>query len=159
VSSKEQTTPEKPPTKSATAPAASSTEASEVSAASTKKKRTRRTKAEIEAEKAAEATPDKEPVTTDDDLFGDLDLDDEPEVKEVTQEDVRAALLAFRNALAKVLVEKGTEEKEAGKKAMGKAKDLLNKVAGTEVLGSVTPDKYGAVVAFANEQLAKLEAK
>ena len=119
-------------------------------------------KAEIEAANAAEATPapTPEPVATaiDDDLFDDFD-EPAPAVKTVTQEDVRGALLAFKNALAAKLIEKGTEAKEANTKAMGKAKSLLNEVAGTEVLGAVTADKFAAVIEFAQAQIAKVATK
>jgi hypothetical protein len=122
------------------------------------KKRTRRTKAEMKASKTADAGPtdDTEPeaAETEDGLF-----DDEPPVtKAASPEDVRAALVAFKNALAKRLVEKGTDEKEAGTKAMVKTKQMLSKVAGTEVLGSVPADKYAAVIEFAQKQIAVIAA-
>jgi len=154
----EATSTKQEPLSVVSAPPASITE-SDTKNQSKKKKRKRRTKAEIEADKAAEAAP--EPEVPEPPVVDDLDdfLDDAPAVTTVSPEDVRKALINFKNALAAKLVEKGTDAKEAGTKAMGKAKELLNKVAGTDILGAVPKDKYAEVVQFADEQLARLAEK
>lgn len=122
-------------------------------------KRKRRTNAEIAADVAtAQSTAAKpsvvETTTAQTSEFEDepaaqtqasdfLEYDDAPPAKEVTKDDVRAALVAYQERLTK-----------AGKdleKARETVLDVIEKVVGKGVrkLGAVTPDKFAALVAAA----------
>lgn len=130
-----------------------------------KPKRKRRTKAEIAAAKKAEATPaveeddpfadTNEEGSDDADIFG-LDDDAEPAPVVVTVEQVRKALINYKEAFVKKAVAGGMPEAEATTNGMDSARKILNKVAGTVVLSEVTADKYAAIVAEAAARTAKL---
>lgn len=121
-------------------------------------KRKRRTNAEIAAAEAAEAEAKK--LATDraavvDAEFEDalqtpasdfLDDDDAPPAKEVTKDEVRAALVAYQDRLTGP---KPTPE--ALEKARGTVLGLLSKVGGADKLGALDIKKFGAaVIAAAN---------
>jgi hypothetical protein len=133
-------------------------------------KRTRRTKAEIEAAKAPAdpspvqaATPAPQPVqSTPAPSFEDPPvpsaspsfLDDEP-VKVTTKDDVRAALVALQMKRTGVYVQGGKSEKDAAAAAEADARAVIVRIGGTDRLGTLDEKKYGAVVKAANEEAAK----
>jgi hypothetical protein len=135
-------------------------------------KRTRRTKAEIEAAKAPAdpppvqvvepAPPPVQPaiVDTRPDLVQQpaapsfLD-DDEPGAATVTKDDVRAALVALQMKRTGVYVQGGMIESAAAAKAEADARNVIVTAGGTDRLGTLDPAKYGAVVKAANEEAAK----
>lgn len=122
-------------------------------------KRKRRTKAEmaaaaIEAQvttAAPDPEGDDEPVTvTQTSEFEDAPpaddfLDDEPAapVKQVTKDDVRAALVGYQERLSKG----GKNVEEARSTVLA----LLKKVSGADKLGELAADKFAAVIDAANK--------
>jgi hypothetical protein len=131
-------------------------------------KRTRRTKAEIEAAKAPAdpapvqaVTPAPQPVQAA--SFEDPPvpsaspsfLDDDEPVKVTTKDDVRAALVALQMKRTGVYVQGGKSEKDAAAAAEADARAVIVRIGGTDRLGTLDEKKYGAVVKAANEEAAK----
>lgn len=134
-------------------------------------KRTRRTKAEIEAAKASttevvDAAPSTAPAPTPiptealKDVFAEPPkapassfLDDDPPAvpaKVYSKDDVRAALVALQLKRTGQFREKGQSEIDAAKSAEAATKKVLLDATGSERLGGVPETAYAAVVAAAN---------
>jgi hypothetical protein len=139
-------------------------------------KRTRRTKAEIEAAKAQSEpapvqaaapapTPVQTPPPVETAAFDEpalaapspsfLDLDDEEPAKPVDKNTVKEALVALQLKLAGKYVQAGKTEKEAGEQAQNAVRLLMGKAGGVERFSMLDPAKYGAVLKAANEEAAK----
>jgi len=92
----------------------------------------------------------------DDDLFGDLE-DDEDEEPAVTKEDVRKAMVSLQTAIREKYVANGDELEEAKKKAINTARKVLKKISGSDTLGGIDEDKYADVVAQANAKRESIQ--
>lgn len=129
-------------------------------------KRTRRTKAEIEAAKAAEKAvePTPPPVAQATTAFDDPPvatssfLDEEPAAepaKVYTRDDARDALVGLQLKRHGQFKAKGQDEGTAARSAEVAAKAVLVAVGGSERLGGVDPSKWGALVEAANKAAAE----
>lgn len=105
-------------------------EVSQIGSTDEPAKRTRRTKAQIEADNAAAAAPKQEPAR---DPFAE-------QVREVTQDEPATITIAqLRAALSKWMAVEGN--------TASKAQELLTKTAGVANLGALDAKQYAAVLA------------